>query len=131
MSSQKRKYVERACIVFALIGTIVVGSGYVYLYLQARHVFTSQEQLYGMWVEQDVAPYAASTINIRSGTIMMQGHTVATQFRFNGEVLSFNAGGSEYRYRMLNDDHTQMRLISSANYNPTFRLSKKFKNDLR
>lgn len=131
VSSQKRKSFERAFLVLALSGTILVGSGYIYLYLQARYAFTSQAPLYGMWVEQNVAPYAATTIDIWPKAIVVQGHTVATQYRFNGDILSFNAGGREHRYRMLNDENTEMRLISAAHYNPTFRLSKKFKNDLR
>ncbi len=131
MSSKRKKYLERLLIVAALMGTIVVGGGYIYLYLQARNFYTPQDSLYGVWVEQNVAPYSANTIEIRPDSITIQGHTVTTKYLFNGEVLSFSAGGIRQNYQMLNDKKTEMRLMSPDSYSPTYRLSEKYKNDLR
>lgn len=82
-------------------------------------------------MEQNVAPYAAQKIELEAKGVVIEGRVVTTSFDFNGRYLEYRIGDQEYRYKMLNEENTEMTLISPAHYNPTFQLSGKHQKNLR
>ncbi|MEF1170950.1 DUF2850 domain-containing protein, partial [Vibrio sinaloensis] len=45
--------------------------------------------------------------------------------------VEYRVGDSVRRYKMLNESFSEMKLVSQAHYQPVFRLSEKFKNNIR
>lgn len=131
-STNKKKWLERGLILAVLIGGAVVVSLYSEVFNRLASSFLpSKSDIYGVWVEQNVAPYAAQRITIQSDAIIIDGRMVTTLYTFDGRHLSFQVGDQTMQYRMMNDEHTEMRLVSSAHYNPTFYLSGKHQKNLR
>ena len=92
---------------------------------------SAKKKVFGVWVEQDVASYSAHEISIGKGGISINGRLVATQFRFDGDVLIYQTGEGEFKYRMLDEENTEMMLVSDEPYNPKYRLLEKHKNHFR
>lgn len=131
MATRKTKILEWSLLAIAVLGTLIAALMYGHLYLKAQRFFTPEMAISGLWVEQDVAPYAAQTIEVRKNAISVQGHTVTTRYQFDGQYLTYRAGGINYKFKMTNQDLTEMKLISPSYYSPVFRLSGKYKNNIR
>ena len=56
---RRRKVIERVLMALALVGTLSVFSLYGDIFSRISDYLTPKEQVYGVWVEQNVAPYAA------------------------------------------------------------------------
>ncbi|MGR5065626.1 DUF2850 domain-containing protein [Photobacterium sp. DNB22_13_2] len=71
----------------------------------------------GMWLEQDVAPYAADSFEIRPEGVFVGGRQVNTQYQWDGSTLEYLKGGTLYSYSFLSG-----RLIrqSPAHYISSF-----------
>ncbi|MBD1564996.1 DUF2850 domain-containing protein [Vibrio sp. S12_S33] len=123
--------IERVLIVLALMGTVVVFSLYGDIFFRISDYLTPKEQVYGIWVEQNVAPYAAKHIELGKQGVMSDGRVLATSFDFDGRYIEYQIGDEHYRYKMLNERYSEMKLVSSEHYNPTFQLSGKHKKNLR
>jgi len=82
-----RKWIERALMFIALVGTLVVIG--VYGDLIGRFVYkpVPKSLIYGKWIEQEVAPYAREEFIVSERGIIVQGSTVATDFEFDGKTL--------------------------------------------
>ncbi|WP_329604796.1 MULTISPECIES: DUF2850 domain-containing protein [Vibrio] len=131
MAKDKKKIVEWSLLTFALVGTICVAVLYGFLYHKAQSALSPKKSIIGDWVEQNVAHYAAMTIEIRKNAIVIHGHTVTTDYDFDGVYLSYEVGGIEYKYKMADNSNTEMKLITPSYYNPVYRLSGKYKNNIR
>lgn len=55
----------------------------------------------GMWLEQDVAPYAADSFEIRPEGVFVNGRQVNTQYQWDGNTLEYLRGGTLYSYSFL------------------------------
>ncbi|MDV5171711.1 DUF2850 domain-containing protein [Photobacterium rosenbergii] len=80
---------------------------------QDRHL----PDINGIWTEQDVAPYAADSFEIRPEGVFVNGRQVNTQFQWDGSKLKYLRGDDLYIYSYLSG-----RLIrqSPAHYISTF-----------
>lgn len=129
---RKRKAIERMLLSIALVGTVIVIVMVSNVFGRVADLFLPpKSDVYGLWVEQNVAPYAAQKIELEAKGVVIEGRVVTTSFDFNGRYLEYRIGEQEYRYKMLNEENTEMTLISPAHYNPTFQLSGKHQKNLR
>ena len=71
----------------------------------------------GVWIEQDVAPYAADSFEIRPEGVFVNGRQVNTQYQWDGNKLEYLRGDALYTYSFLSG-----RLIrqSPAHYISSF-----------
>ncbi len=129
---KKHKSLERLLMLVALLGTLGAILLYSNLWGRISEQFQpAKSEIHGVWIEQNVAPYAAQHIEIRDEAIMMNGHLVATHYSYNGRLLTFYVGDQKVEYQMLNAASTEMKLMSSHHYKPIFQLSGKHKKPLR
>ena len=70
-------------------------------------------------------------IELSKQGVMSGGRVLATSFDFDGHYIEYQIGDEHYRYKMLNERYSEMTLVSSEHYNPTFQLSEKHKKNLR
>lgn len=78
----------------------------------------TQADLYGEWVEQGVAPYAADQFEIRSDGIYTNGSRATTEYQFDGEQLKYTIGTETYLYRV--EDAKTLERIEPAHYTSFF-----------
>jgi hypothetical protein len=125
------KWLERALILLALVGTASVVGLYNDLYGRVQDHINPKAQVFGVWVEKDVAPYARASFELGDNKVVINNRVVATSFELSATELWFTVGVTEYRYQFLNRNKTEIRQLSPTHYNPTFVLSGKHKKDLR
>ncbi|XAW90004.1 DUF2850 domain-containing protein [Vibrio sp. CDRSL-10 TSBA] len=132
LRSVKRKAIERSLLSIAAAGTLLVLMLYGNLFSQlAALTQPPTSTLYGVWIEKDVAPYLAQKIEIRPQALLVDGRVVTTRYDYDGHTLHYQVGGQAYQWQMRNEEQTEMTRVSSAHYNPTFRLSEKDKKHLQ
>ncbi len=126
-----RKWIERALMFIALVGTLAVIC--VYGDLIGRFVYkpVPKSLIYGKWIEQEVAPYAREEFIVSERGIIVQGSTVATDFEFDGKTFSYKVGSKVREFDFVGQNHTEMKLDSNAHYLPVFRLEGKSDLSLR
>lgn len=126
-----RKWIERALMFIALVGTLAVIG--VYGDLIGRFVYkpVPKSLIYGKWIEQEVAPYAREEFIVSERGIIVQGSTVATDFEFDGKTFSYKVGSKVREFDFVGQNHTEMKLDSNAHYLPVFRLEGKSDLSLR
>lgn len=126
-----RKWIERALMFIALVGTLAVIG--VYGDLIGRFVYkpVPKSLIYGKWIEQEVAPYAREEFIVSERGIIIQGSTVATDFEFDGKTFSYKVGSKVREFEFVGQNHTEMKLDSNAHYLPVFRLEGKSDLSLR
>lgn len=118
----KKKLIERIIIIGAIvvsIATVMLGSQLYRYYLSVTY---PKSNLYGTWVEQDVASYAASEFVLGPNGVTINGGIVATTYRWDGTYFEYSVGDVERRFLILNEAFTEMRLISQPHYQPVFRV---------
>ncbi|MGF1684502.1 DUF2850 domain-containing protein [Photobacterium makurazakiensis] len=59
---------------------------------------TSVPDIYGVWTEQDVAPYVADKFELSPAGVFVGGRQVTTQFKWDGNRLEYRAGDDNYSY---------------------------------
>lgn len=118
----KHKLVERSLMVLALVGTIAVVILYQGVFARMQAASTPKSMIYGTWVEQNVAHYAADEFVLNDRGVTVAGSVIATDFSFDGNYFKYRSAGKTYRFKMVNSDYTEMKLDSDAHYNPVFRL---------
>ncbi|WP_047049877.1 DUF2850 domain-containing protein [Vibrio mexicanus] len=131
LGSQPKKSVEKILISIVLIGGVVTIILYATVYDRMMSHFFPKKEIYGVWVEQNVASYAVQKIILSSEGVSVDGNLVATDFDYDGWYFSYMAGGVEYRYKMRNESNTEMMLESDEHYNPTFKLLENHKIGVR
>ncbi|CAH1562904.1 MULTISPECIES: DUF2850 domain-containing protein [unclassified Vibrio] len=126
-----RKWIERALMFIALVGTLAVIG--VYGDLIGRFVYkpVPKSLIYGKWIEQEVAPYAREEFIVSERGIIVQGSTIATDFEFDGKTFSYKVGSKVREFEFVGQNHTEMKLDSNAHYLPVFRLEGKSDLSLR
>ncbi|MEZ8143978.1 hypothetical protein A1OO_21650 [Enterovibrio norvegicus FF-33] len=73
-------------------------------------IFTEVDQtvIYGEWVEQGVAPYAADKFEVRKDGIYTKGARTTSHYEFTGRKLIYTVGNHTYLY-VMEDDKTLQR----------------------
>ncbi|ASU22927.1 N-acetylglutamate synthase [Vibrio qinghaiensis] len=128
---RRRKYIERGLMLLVMIGLLSVASLYGDLFTRLENYFSPKDKVYGVWVEQYVAPYSAKRIELSKAGVISGGRVLTTSFEFDGRIVEYQIGDTLYRYKMRDDSNTEMTQMSSSHYNPTFRLSGKYQKNLR
>ena len=105
-----------------VVGTIIVCM--LYSDFISRYINPPVEKsiVYGKWVEQEVAPYAREVFELSERGVTVNGSTVATDFEFDGDALSYKFGSSVRRFEFIGQQHTEMKLDANVYYRPIFRL---------
>lgn len=130
-ASGNKKLLERAIIAFAVIaavGAVMLASRLYDIYLEKTY---PKSGVYGTWVEQNVAAYAADEFILSPSGVTIKGRVVNTQYSWDGSFLEYRIGDKERKFRALNQQFTELQLISETHYQPVYRLSEKFKNNIR
>lgn len=122
---KNRKILERTLILIAIAGTI--GAAFLYgdVIGRVKSMLVPKETVYGVWVEQNVASYATRELEIGPDGIVMEGRVYTTQFEYDGRYLEFSVAGEMYKFKMMNEENTEMKQISQQSYNPIFHLTEK------
>jgi|GEM_PF-2414085 len=121
--SGPKKPIHHYARVWVLLGIIVIGLGYgtammILDYQKVQKVY--RKQIYGTWVEQNVADYAADHFTIKPKGVFMDGRQVSSKYSFDGVVLTFTIGGEEHRFEALNASMTKMKRTAPAHYESIF-----------
>ncbi|MGF1760831.1 DUF2850 domain-containing protein [Photobacterium sagamiensis] len=74
-------------------------------------------QIYGTWVEQEVAPYVADRFEIRPAGVFIHGRQVSTHFEWDGSTLKYRLGDDIYLYTYLSESLVRQK---PAHYISTF-----------
>ncbi len=120
-----KKILERTLLILAIAGTIWAAFLYGDVIGRVKELIAPKETVYGVWVEQNVASYSTRVVEIGPDGIMMEGRVYTTKFNYDGHYLEFSVAGQNYKYKMMNEENTEMKQISDAPYNPIFHLSDK------
>jgi hypothetical protein len=131
LSARKKKVVERTVLLLALCAAAALIALSVPLYQHYLSITYPKSNVYGTWVEQDVARYSAETFTLGPAGVSIDGGVVDTQYSFDGTYVEYQVGDKERRYLMLNESFTKMKLISQPHYQPVFHLSENVKNNIR
>ncbi|ASK54641.1 hypothetical protein CEQ48_07420 [Vibrio tarriae] len=127
-SKSKALSKERLLLLIAILGSSYVFMLYSNLFGRLQEQWFPKSELYGIWIEQNVAPYAAQKITIGSQGIVLNGRLVTTHFNYDGARLEFTVNGQPYQFEIMLEKK-QMKQRSSANYQPVYQLSEKVKNN--
>ncbi|CAB1257648.1 N-acetylglutamate synthase [Vibrio cholerae] len=127
-SKSKALSKERLLLLLAILGTSYVLMLYSNIFGRLQEQWFPKSELYGIWVEQNVAPYAAQKITISTQGIVLNGRLVTTHFNYDGARLEFTVNGQPYQFEIM-QEKKQMKQRSSANYQPVYQLSEKVKNN--
>ncbi|EGQ8121276.1 DUF2850 domain-containing protein [Vibrio cholerae] len=127
-SKSKALSKERLLLLLAILGTSYVLMLYSNIFGRLQEQWFPKSELYGIWVEQNVAPYAAQKITISTQGIVLNGRLVTTHFNYDGARLEFTVNGQPYQFEIMLEKK-QMKQRSSANYQPVYQLSEKVKNN--
>ena len=100
--SMNKLHKNLAYILLSLV--FVVGS--VFLGFHAMSIAddnkqASNEIILGVWVEDDVARHSADTLHISPEGVYWNEDFISTQFDFNEDILTFDKGGEEQRYKYI------------------------------
>ncbi|AIV06505.1 N-acetylglutamate synthase [Vibrio harveyi] len=120
--STLRKWTERSLMLTALVGTIAVLLMYGDLITRYVNPPIPKSTVYGKWVEQDVAPYAREEFILSERGVMVRGSTVATDFEFDGDSLSYKVGSTVRTFEFVGQHYVEMKLDANAHYLPVFHL---------
>ncbi|MEK6166259.1 DUF2850 domain-containing protein [Vibrio cholerae] len=127
-SKSKALSKERLLLLLAILGTSYVLMLYSNIFGRLQEQWFPKSELYGIWVEQNVAPYAAQKITIGTQGIVLNGRLVTTHFNYDGARLEFTVNGQPYQFEIMLEKK-QMKQRSSANYQSVYQLSEKVKNN--
>ncbi|ARP39049.1 DUF2850 domain-containing protein [Vibrio syngnathi] len=127
----RRKVIERSLMVLALVGSFAVASLFADVFYRVQDAITPNSEIYGTWVEQDVARYAADEFMLSENGVSVRGSIVSTHFDFDGKYFEYKTGNKAYHFRLTNSDKTEMMLVSDNHYNPVFRLKGRIDNSVR
>ncbi|MFB9214721.1 DUF2850 domain-containing protein [Vibrio sinaloensis] len=130
-SSNKKRVIERTLQLLFLAALAVVIALTIPLYNYYLSVTFPKSNVYGTWVEQNVASYSAEEFVLGPSGVSINGGIVDTEYSFDGAFVEYRVGESVRRFQVLNENFTEMKLISQPHYQPVYRLSEKFKNNIR
>ncbi|EMB51569.1 N-acetylglutamate synthase [Vibrio mimicus] len=119
---------ERLLLLIALLGTVYVFMLYSNIFGRLQDQWFPKSELYGLWIEQNVAPYTAQKITISSQGVVMNGRLVTTHFEYNGNLLEFMVNDQKYEFDIQLEKKI-MKQHSSSNYQAVYQLSENVKNN--
>ncbi|PNI05050.1 N-acetylglutamate synthase [Vibrio diazotrophicus] len=122
---KNRKRLELFLIFLLVLGSIVAAILYGNVIDRIKSTLAPKQEIYGVWVEQDVAYYSTRRLEIGPDGITMEGRVYTTRYDFDGHYLTFKVAGQEYKFQMTNPENTEMKQVTSAHYKPIFRMSGK------
>ncbi len=131
LSSNKKKIIERSIQLLFIVAFAAVVALSIPLYNYYVSVTFPKSNVYGTWIEKDVAQYSAEEFTLGPNGVSINGGIVDTEYSFDGSYVEYRVGDSVRRFQVLNESFTEMKLISQSHYQPVFRLSEKFKNNIR
>ncbi|WP_100752858.1 DUF2850 domain-containing protein [Vibrio salilacus] len=130
LSRGNKKIIERTIVIVALFFAVVVVVLADKLYDRYLAKVYPKSAIYGIWVEQNVAAYSTDKFMLSSAGVAVDGGVVDTHFDWNGSYLEYNVGDKVRRYKVLNEQMTEIQLVSEAHYQPVFRLSRKYQDNI-
>lgn len=88
--------VGQSVILFILL----IAGGIGFLVANDIPVFKEVDQtaIYGEWIEQGVAPYAADRFEVRKDGIYVKGARTTSHYEFTGSKLIYTVGNNTYLY---------------------------------
>ncbi|EEX66009.1 DUF2850 domain-containing protein [Vibrio cholerae] len=119
---------ERLLLLLAVLGTAYVFMLYSNIFGRLQEQWFPKSELYGVWVEQNVATYSAQKITIGTQGVILNGRLVTTHFDYDGAQLEFMVNGQPYRFEIMLEKK-QMKQRSSAHYQPVYQLSENSKKN--
>jgi hypothetical protein len=123
--SRSKKIFERVVLIGAVIAAIcavLLANSLYGIYIEKTY---PKSAIYGIWVEQNVASYAAEEFVLSAAGVSINGGVVDTKYRWNGVYLEYRLGEKERKFKVLNEQYTELQLISESSYQPIYRLSEK------
>lgn len=96
----------RAALLLAVISTGLVFSALMAMGAIGREFLggfggASEINIYGVWVERNVAPYVAEQFELRPEGVFVNGRQVSTRYEWDGTTLSYRRGEDRYIYTYL------------------------------
>ncbi len=90
---------QAATVLFILVSGLAL-SGFIAVGAAKGDWFTPapEPSIYGTWIEQDVAPYAADQFELRANGVYVSGRLVSTTYEWDGSQLRYRMGDETYRY---------------------------------
>lgn len=125
LSRRKLKLVERVIVIGALfvaVSALILASQLYDVYLEKAY---PKSNIYGTWVEQDVADYSRESFMLSAAGVTVNGGVIDTEFDWDGSYLEYQMGEKTRRFKVLNEQFTQIQLVSQPHYQPVYRLSEK------
>ncbi|MDN3681399.1 DUF2850 domain-containing protein [Vibrio tapetis subsp. quintayensis] len=122
-NNRGKKPLHHYARVWVLLSVIVIGLGYGGVKSFVDHQKVTKlyrQQIFGTWVEQNVADYAADSFVVKKNGIFIDGRQVTTQFTFDGVRLEFDLGAEHHRFEVRNSAMTQLKRVSPAHYESVF-----------
>ncbi|MDO6707772.1 DUF2850 domain-containing protein [Photobacterium sp. 1_MG-2023] len=95
------KYTKwQTATMLTILGTGLALSGFLAVGAAKGELFTASPEpsIFGIWVEQDVAPYAADKFEVRQNGVYVSGRLISTTYGWDGSRLSYQMGGETYQY---------------------------------
>lgn len=88
---------------------VLVGGTIGFLVAKDVPIFVEVDQstIYGEWIEQGVAPYAADRFEVRKDGIYVKGARTTSHYDFNGNKLIYTVGNNTYLYVVENSSTLQ------------------------
>ncbi|MDD1783798.1 DUF2850 domain-containing protein [Enterovibrio sp. ZSDZ35] len=79
---------------------VLVGGTIGFLVANDIPIFSKVDQsaIYGEWIEQGVAPYAADRFEVRKDGIYVKGARATSHYEFTGSKLIYTVGNKTYLY---------------------------------
>ncbi|KHT63133.1 hypothetical protein RJ45_13710 [Photobacterium gaetbulicola] len=90
-----------SAMAIAVTGAVALGMLLAGLFDNAVAQESNLPDIYGVWVEQDVAPYAADRFEIRPEGVFVGGRQVNTQYQWDGNKLEYLKGETRYSYSFV------------------------------
>lgn len=118
MKKVRQQTWQSVCLVlFTVIGLIFAAS--LALGLVKADLFQPEPiaHIYGTWVEQEVAPYAADSFEIRPAGVFINGRQISTHFEWDGSTLEYRLGDEIYLYTYSSENLVRQQ---PAHYISTF-----------
>ncbi len=122
---KSRKRLELFLILVVILGSIVAAILYGNVIDRVKSTLSPKQEIYGIWVEQDVAYYSTRQLEIGPEGIVMEGRVYTTRYNFDGRYLTFKVAGEDYKFQMTNPENTEMKQVTGGHYKPIFRMSEK------
>lgn len=122
---KSRKRLEWFLTVVVILGGIVAAILYSNVFEQVKNTFSHKQEVYGVWIEQDVAHYSAREFHIGPDGIAMEGRVYTTRYDFDGRYLTFKVAGQDYKCQMTDSENREMKQVTDGHYKAIFRMSEK------